>query len=451
MSCSVCCDAYTPKIRTKVCCPGCSYEACVRCVKRFLLTTFSDPNCMNCGLYWNRSFIDEITSASWRNGELRRHRERTLFDRERSLLPATQPAVQLAVVRARRAAHRRELTQELRTLRARMKEIKHELYRTEREAYRGEAADDEPEEERRRSFVAACPRETCRGFLSSQYKCGTCLGSFCPSCREPKTPHHVCDAGVVESLRVIARESRACPGCGMAISRVSGCDQMYCTMCDMAFSYATGQRITGVIHNPHYFERLRQLRERASQEAPDAGEEACREGWPQWSHFAWLRRGTWDNRLLSSMYRTATNIERTVLPLMPTDRRPADNEDLRVRYCMETLEDARFMQLLQQREKKREFALEVRQTLELFVIQCMELCLRSLDMRGNEPGLRALLELHVKQVSELVNEPLKTVARRFGRSVPQIKLTISESYDDLLCQGAYAAKDKKILGQAHET
>jgi ABC-type Zn2+ transport system substrate-binding protein/surface adhesin len=39
---------------------------------------------------------------------------------------------------------------------------------------------------------------------------------------------------------------------------VKNCDQMYCTSCHTAFSWRTGEIAKGAIHNPHYFQYLRQ-------------------------------------------------------------------------------------------------------------------------------------------------------------------------------------------------
>ena len=97
MTCSVCCDAYTKDTRKPVACLSCAYVACTRCVKAFLTSTPAEPNCMNCHHVWDREFLDQHLSRSWREGDLKKHRAAILFDRERSLLPATQPAVEIEV------------------------------------------------------------------------------------------------------------------------------------------------------------------------------------------------------------------------------------------------------------------------------------------------------------------------------------------------------------------
>jgi len=112
----------------------------------------------------------------------------------------------------------------------------------------------------KRGFVKACPVTDCRGFLSTQWKCGICDVKVCNKCHDPMVIEpHVCDADKVASVKLIAAESKPCPKCGTAISRTYGCDQMFCIGCKTPFSWRTGKIETGHIHNPHYHEWRQQL------------------------------------------------------------------------------------------------------------------------------------------------------------------------------------------------
>jgi len=383
---------------------------------------------MNCGLHFNRTFLDEHLTPTWRNGELKKHREKVLFDRERSLIPATQPHVEREVNRRQLEAARQRAHVEHQAALSRVKQSR-SAYTAAVEAlwrYNNESGNQAPAE--RRAFVAACPIGDCKGFLSTQYKCGTCLNHFCSACRELKNANHECDPGTVESIKAILQDSRACPGCGMSINRVSGCDQMYCTQCDVPFSYATGLRIKGVIHNPHYFERLRQLRERTDVEGRQPAinpaiardmQEGCGR-WPAMTEFFWIKGG--DLAMLTSFHRTATNIEQTVLHnLNRFDRTREDNVDLRVQYCLNELEESRFKMRLEQRERKREFDVDVRECLQLFVLLTIELAyrLRALDDRYLRVGqAHEMLVAHLAQTEELVNKPLRDISKRFKKNTP---------------------------------
>jgi hypothetical protein len=209
----------------------------------------------------------------------------------------------------------------------------------------------------------------------------------------------------------------------MSINRVSGCDQMYCTQCDVPFSYATGERIRGIIHNPHYFERLRQMR---AQVGTEDAEELPREvyggcgRWPSMAQFRWLEGP--EHAMLTSFHRTATNIEHTILPHMARfDRGREDNSDLRVQYCLNALEEKRFKTHLEQRERKREFDVDVRECLQLFVLLSIELAYRlANDHERRIPKAKEVLLAHLAQTEELVNAPLQDIAKRFKKETPRI-------------------------------
>ena len=123
----------------------------------------------------------------------------------------------------------------------------------------------------RTQFIRACPIESCRGFLSQQWKCGICNVYTCnkcnvPKCNIPKTTEsdaepdeHVCNPDDVATAELLAKDTKPCPQCGMGIFKIEGCDQMWCTECRTAFNWRTGQLETGHVHNPHYFEYQRRM------------------------------------------------------------------------------------------------------------------------------------------------------------------------------------------------
>jgi uncharacterized small protein (DUF1192 family) len=111
-----------------------------------------------------------------------------------------------------------------------------------------------------RKFVHKCPSADCAGFLNTSWECGLCNTKACKDCREPVTDAdtHVCNPDTVETVKAIAKEAKPCPKCGTLISKISGCDQMWCTQCQTAFSWNTGNIETTIIHNPHYFQWMRE-------------------------------------------------------------------------------------------------------------------------------------------------------------------------------------------------
>jgi hypothetical protein len=130
------------------------------------------------------------------------------------------------------------------------------------------------EKKEARKFIMPCPNGDCRGYLSSQYKCELCEHFTCSNCFDVigltkdagPSGHmhmgtgpsgHMCKQENVESAEYIKKQSKPCPCCGTRISKIDGCDQMWCTQCHKAFSWNTGKIITGTIHNPHFYQYQR--------------------------------------------------------------------------------------------------------------------------------------------------------------------------------------------------
>jgi len=110
----------------------------------------------------------------------------------------------------------------------------------------------------KRTFTMKCVKADCEGFLSAEYTCGLCDVKVCEHCHVPDHSSHVCDPTTVATIKQIRKEAHPCPTCAALISKIDGCDQMYCTQCHTAFSWNTGRIETGVVHNPHYFQYMRE-------------------------------------------------------------------------------------------------------------------------------------------------------------------------------------------------
>jgi hypothetical protein len=117
----------------------------------------------------------------------------------------------------------------------------------------GAAADESAE--RRRRIVMGCPATGCGGFVDTLWKCGMCDIKICKDCHAIKTADtHTCNPDDMATATALAAETKPCPKCAAAISKVSGCDQMWCTLCHTTFSWNTGKVETSIVHNPHYFQ-----------------------------------------------------------------------------------------------------------------------------------------------------------------------------------------------------
>jgi len=258
---------------------------------------------MNCKHEWSRVDLYTRLPKVFLNGEYKARRQEISLEKEKSMMPATQPYVEIALERRDAAKMERDI-QNIVIRRSSIDTYSDAFLETEIEKVRKEHAwkclmNEIRIKERRLNrsqnghaerahFVRKCPMEDCRGFLSSAWKCGLCRTNVCSKCHEPKLEEvegtieevegtievevegtieeegttrrprgHVCDPNNVETANLLKKDSKPCPKCACIIFKISGCDQMFCTQCHTAFSWRTGAIETKVIHNPHYYQYLR--------------------------------------------------------------------------------------------------------------------------------------------------------------------------------------------------
>lgn len=284
-ACGICHEKFGARLRVPIACVGCDDIACSKCVEQYILNTFEDPKCMFCSRVWTDEFVRANMTASFVSSKLARHREKVLLDREKSMLPATQPYVERTcqIRRIQKTMHDKE--REIMRIRAEINELGRTSRRLANEndlfLNNGEGAGGATTA----AMVMAihCPSPNCRGFVKTTVKdvdveneggleervelvCGLCDVKICGKCHVKiddtacEHQHHKCDPEAVKSIKIIHKDSRPCPKCNIMIFKDSGCDQMFCTMCHTPFDWKSGKVIThGHIHNPHYFAYREQL------------------------------------------------------------------------------------------------------------------------------------------------------------------------------------------------
>ena len=223
-TCQICAEPYNKSNRLPVQCPYCQYECCRSCVETYVLNETA-VKCMNpeCAKEWSRKHIRSIFTLVFINGDLKEHTEKVLFDKERALLPATQPIIE-AKIEARKIQEQMDgLTNQMTEMYQQINVLRRDHNRLLTE--KNNVLNRRPREAR--AFVRACPEEDCRGFLSSQWKCGICEKWTCPDCHVVKgyardTPHE-CKEDDVATARLLATDTKPCPKCGTGIFKIDGC------------------------------------------------------------------------------------------------------------------------------------------------------------------------------------------------------------------------------------
>lgn len=375
--CIICAEKLNNSTRVPVACPYCEFTSCRTCCETYVLGETSSK-CMNtqCNKEWTRQFINSKFTNVFVTKKLKKRREEILFDIERSLLPATQPLVERMIKTEYVTNQMKEVRDKIHALNSQKYDLQNELYRIN--------STNAPIE--RAEFVRACPDEDCRGFLSTQWKCGLCEKWSCPDCHEIKGHHrdepHECNPDVLATARLLSNDTKPCPNCRTGIFKIDGCDQMWCTQCHTAFNWRTG-RIESQVHNPHYFEWLR----RNGNAVPrDPLDNPCQRdiNHQNFARINNMLRNKFPNDLLSrpctlfmeKLVRNIVHLRYVILPRYEVLNRERRNESLRIQYMRNQIDADKFKTTLQRNEKKFEKNREIRNILDVLKTTVTDIILR---------------------------------------------------------------------------
>lgn len=416
IECSVCVEETAPSKIVK--CPFCEFSCCKSCFTRVLLDGSDDANCMNCHRRFDREILLDVTSSHFVNTQYKRFRERVLFEREQAMIPATMPYVELE--RDARVARARmdELAAERDRLRRRLRQVQAEFDTQQRISWRTEPHVEASETERR-SFTQRCTREGCLGWLNSAYRCGVCSHFSCPKCLVPcgtarsSLDDHVCNPEEVATVSAIRNDSTPCPACGIRVSRVSGCSQMWCVQCHCAFDYRTGARINGMIHNPHW---ILYQQQNATVVARNPADIPC----GAMVTIGELRAVSGHTPTLVQSMRIVTHIEQVELPRL-NPRADLANRHWRVRYILGFISEMEFKSRVQRQDKIDSKNHETTQVLEMI---CHTLTdeLRQVAVRSKAAPTAETAAL---SLIGYANRALNRIALRYNQVTPRIMTEIT--------------------------
>lgn len=367
---------------------------------------------MSCKHQWDRIFIFKSLPAAAVYGPLKKHREALLFEREKLRLPEVQPLVCLMKKGMEYDAEIKQIQNQVKVL----NKIYHEMKRTDEARPDVLEKIEEAKEKARhikekrfavweeqqqieiqidqehrqsltetkveQSVLCACPGEDCRGFIlkGQGHVCGVCSTEICKHCHSILAPEHTCKPEDVESVKHILNECKSCPGCGIPCRKTEGCSQVWCLMCHKAWNWETGVIEKGRIHATDYLNYVR----REGREVPrfDVNAE-CGLHVHIVTIFRMLKR-----RIANSDELITENIQQYLLyryqimaeyeEFLTTVIVPTSTLNLRVKYLMGEITEARFKQQLHKLDKEFTFKQE---------LHCME-CAYTLTIRD------ALIELN---------------------------------------------------------
>jgi hypothetical protein len=371
---------------------------------------------MKCNVAWNREFVDSTLSKAFRTGELKRHRENALVDREKSMLPATIPMVEIELERRKVLNDIDELSKERKRLMEEVRKIDDQIfekqYRLQRPRTNTQADS--------RVFQKPCPANDCRGYLSG-WKCSICGTKVCSKCHviKEEDQEHECKADDIETAKLLEKDTKNCPNesCRAAIFKIEGCNQMFCTKCNTAFDWRSGEiiRNQAAIHNPHFYEWLRKQNNGVIPRV--AGDVPCG-GLPTiWTITDTLRR----KRIhvdISKYHRGIQHIIHYEVPRHPINLVGGEHfTTLRVKYLLKEISEDDWKKELQRIEKKNEKNIAFRHVFDMLTAVSVDMFNKILRA-NNETEVKEVLH-EMEELKRYFNDTLVRIFKRFDSKAPK--------------------------------
>lgn len=284
-TCSICCEKFTNTTRAKINCTLCKSDeetiVCLSCTKQYIHDNNNIlPKCMVCNNTWDDHFLQSIFSPTFINKDIKLIKQNFLYEQNVAKLPETQPYANRLLQVNKLDAEQSLIDIELMKLNNQIKLLKNKQQTIRANIGNLLYGGDHKVATETAEFICKCPLDDCNGFLNSKYICGLCDSTICKDCMEILTPEHVCDEEKKSTISFIKKDTKPCPTCGNRIHKIDGCDQMWCISCKTAFSWKSGLKIIGQIHNPEYFRWLRDSGQTIERNPNDPVFDPCREQLP---------------------------------------------------------------------------------------------------------------------------------------------------------------------------
>lgn len=284
MTCLICCEDYTDKLRRPITCLGCKKDVCLVCFKRHLLDNRS-LDCMfpDCDKVFSFPEITKLTNNIKFSNEIMDKLGLIALEEEKNYLPQRQKIAKRRLEeqkyelrRIERSKNKTEINKErfdletkiresirhnkelnefdrkLRELKAQKAELQKELYdqmtcKLKPFYDKIKSINEEDSLDRRQlglidkkennyTFIKQCSFQGCKGFLENNpedkgWKCSLCDKFTCRKCHEPlvstivdgKKQKHQCNEDVVKNIKELKKDTKPCPKCGTAIFKIDGC------------------------------------------------------------------------------------------------------------------------------------------------------------------------------------------------------------------------------------
>ncbi len=466
--CFVCCENFNKSTRQKIVCEfgDCNYTACKTCIRSYLLNIQNDPHCMNCKRGYTQAYIIKNLNRSFNDNAFKEHKKKLLLDGELSRIPETMQAAEkykkiegFNLQIKEKDEKIKKLNQEVNKLQQEKRTLVHNINNLRN----GKECNEE-----KKKFIFPCPAENCRGYLSTQYKCEICKLHTCPHCHEiighNRDEPHTCNPDSVASAEEIKKTSKGCPNCGIRIQKISGCDQMYCTECRVAFSWNTGKTVTGPIHNPHYYQIMAQENNGVATRNP---QDVLCGGLVVYHIFSRnILRKLMDIKTkkynvnglhytMNTLHRTVNHITNYELVTYRTQVRTLmDNEDLRVEYINNKISKEQLSKEVYSRDKKRKKIIDILQIYELLSVVGIENFTSLVNCKlQSEHFIREVIKVFETYTNliKYTNRELKLISITYNSKVSIIDENFAVQHKKFVKSQLQSILDENTSGQGCST
>ena len=259
MECNICYDTISlnKSSNTIIPCLHCDIKVCRNCVQKYILSVLDFPKCMKCKTYFDFEYLHSNMQKKFINNEFKTFLENLLYNREQTFFKKTYSIILknkqrnnlkdivkisnilIKIFKKQNNKHKQKLQETIK-----IKTLKQLNNLQHNNSF---------------NFKMHCTNNQCSGIINSNWNCDTCQSTICNHCYKIKNINHVCDKNDLLTVYLLKNDTHSCPSCSSLITKIDGCDQMYCTHCNTPFSWKTGMVLYGNVHNPHYFEWARKI------------------------------------------------------------------------------------------------------------------------------------------------------------------------------------------------
>lgn len=277
--CMVCCSN---KNNLKQC-PFCLYQFCKNCIETYTLSKNNmDIHCISCNIKYTHQTSKTILTKKFLKITFNNHKKQLLFNEQISLLPETMFYAYIIKDITKKENEDRDIIQQLLNISKQMPKknitiirkiisnqsidltkqdkyvklyfelfLKHKDIIIQLEDLRERLKNNNPKN------ITKCP--ICPdGYLNQHYICMSCDSVVCKKCliSIDGIINHECDKNILENIKTIKNTSKKCPKCSIFVSKIDGCNQMFCSNCKTCFDWETSNIIHKNVHNVDFFRTL---------------------------------------------------------------------------------------------------------------------------------------------------------------------------------------------------